>query len=89
MDLIQTAKTYLASNAAESGADVLIGDLVEEVERLRSVLTEANNRWRHDFLQEVEDAADKLFRRLSANATDPFARKTSQSSALPSSEGKS
>jgi hypothetical protein len=63
----------LASNAAESGADVLISDLIIEVERLRGILIEANNRWRHDFFKEVEEATDKLFKKLAAHRTNPFA----------------
>ncbi len=35
MDIVAFAKSYLASNAAESGADELIRDLIIEVERLR------------------------------------------------------
>jgi hypothetical protein len=47
-------------------------EAADEIERLRSVLVEANNRWRHDFSKEVEDAADKLFKKLAAHRTDPF-----------------
>ena len=50
-------------------------EAADEIERLRGVLVEANNRWRHDFIKEVEDSADKLFKKLSAHRTDPFARK--------------
>ena len=71
-DIVQTAKNYLTANAAESGANVLISDLIIEVERLRGVLVEANNRWRHDFFKEVEDASDKLFKKLAAHRTNPF-----------------
>ena len=35
MDVVERAETYLAANAAESGADVLIRDLADEVRRLR------------------------------------------------------
>lgn len=38
MDIVDQAKSYLAANAAESGADVLIGELISEVERLRAGL---------------------------------------------------
>ena len=34
-DILKRAKDYLAHNAAESGADVLISDLIDEVESLR------------------------------------------------------
>ena len=37
MDITEAAKSYLDHNAAESGADELIRDLIHEVERLRSV----------------------------------------------------
>ena len=47
----------------------------DEIERLRGVLVEANNRWRHDFDKEVEDATEKLFKKLAAHRTDPFGRK--------------
>jgi hypothetical protein len=35
MDIAERAREYLANNAAESGADVLIAGLVAEVEALR------------------------------------------------------
>ena len=35
MDIVTRAREYLALNAAESGADVLIEELAEEIERLR------------------------------------------------------
>ena len=35
MDILELAKDYLAKNAAESGADEIIRELVEEVRRLR------------------------------------------------------
>ena len=74
-DIVQDAKQYLHSNAAESGADTLIKLLIEEVDRPREVLCDANNRWRHDFTKEVEDATEKLFKKLAAHRTDPFGRK--------------
>jgi hypothetical protein len=40
MDIVTQAKDYLAQNAAESGADVLIAALVDEVERLRQLRLE-------------------------------------------------
>ena len=36
-DIVTRARDYLAANAAESGADVLIADLADEIERLRRV----------------------------------------------------
>jgi hypothetical protein len=35
MDIVALARDYLAKNAAESGADVLIKDMADEIERLR------------------------------------------------------
>lgn len=35
MDILERARDYLAKNAAESGACVLIRELCDEVERLR------------------------------------------------------
>jgi hypothetical protein len=37
-DIVELARGYLAQNAAESGADVLIKDLADEVDRLRKCL---------------------------------------------------
>lgn len=36
-DVVKLAQTYVAMNAVESGAGVLIGGLVEEVEKLRTL----------------------------------------------------
>ncbi len=58
----------LATQAAQ------IAELEAEIARLRKILIHANNVWRHDFSVEVDAAADKLFKRLSATQTDPFAR---------------
>lgn len=38
-DIVKRARNYLAENAAESGADVLIDELATEVTRLRSLTT--------------------------------------------------
>ena len=46
--------------------------LVTEVGRLRNVLCEANNHWRHEFTDEIERASDKLFSKLAAHRTKPF-----------------
>lgn len=40
-DVVMLAREYLADNAAESGADELISDLVDEVEVLRDALRAA------------------------------------------------
>lgn len=40
-DPVALAQTYLAMNAAESGADVLIGALIGEIDRLRAALQSA------------------------------------------------
>lgn len=45
---------------------------VAEIARLRSILVEANNHWRHEFAQEVDAATDKLFKRLAHRKTMPF-----------------
>ena len=63
---IAQAKTIMANQHAE------ILRLHEELNRIRSMLVDANNRWRHDFSNEVEDAADKLFKKLAAFQTKPF-----------------
>ena len=34
-DILERSRAYLAANAAESGADVLIAELIDEVDRLR------------------------------------------------------
>jgi len=36
-DIVERARKYLAANAAESGADVLIDELASEITRLRSL----------------------------------------------------
>lgn len=41
MDIVALARDYLAKNAAESGADTLIADLVGEVKKLRDALQAA------------------------------------------------
>jgi hypothetical protein len=38
MELVKRARDYLANNAAESGADVLIGELADEIEVLRATI---------------------------------------------------
>ncbi len=53
----------------------LVREAADEIERLRGVLVEANNRWRHDFEHEVANAAEKLFKKLAAHRTDPFDRR--------------
>ena len=37
-DITDLARDYLANNAAESGADILIRELIDEVERLRRLI---------------------------------------------------
>lgn len=56
----------------------LVRDLriaADEIERLQGVLVDANNNWRHEFDEEVNAAAEKLFKKLAAHRTDPFAHK--------------
>ncbi len=42
-DIVDLARDYLANNAAESGADALIGDLADEVDRLRKLLDDRDD----------------------------------------------
>ena len=51
-------------------------EAIEEIEHLRGVLVEANNRWRRDFEKDVSDAAERLFKKLSVRNTKPFSRQT-------------
>jgi hypothetical protein len=44
-------------------------ELDAENQRLRGLLVDANNFWRHEFSTEVEAATDKLFKRLAAHRT--------------------
>jgi hypothetical protein len=39
-DIVARARNYVALNAAESGADVLLLDMADEIERLRAALQE-------------------------------------------------
>jgi hypothetical protein len=41
MDIVKRARDYLALNAAESGADILIEEMADEIEQLREVLDDA------------------------------------------------
>lgn len=50
MDVLKQAKAYLAENAAESGADVLIDELITEVESLR-----ASALCKHDYETRVSN----------------------------------
>ena len=43
--VVERAKDYLAMNAAESGADVLIQDLVMHAEFLQALLEDAGIEW--------------------------------------------
>lgn len=52
-----------------------IREMLAEIERLRGILIDANNTWRHDFALEVEAATDKLYKKLAAHRTDPFGRR--------------
>lgn len=67
-----------------------IAKLGAEVERLRTILTEAHNFWRHDFRDEVETAAERLFKKFAASNTDPFAdrrERSVRSRVMPSQNG--
>lgn len=50
---------------AKVSAERQLSEVRAENERLRQVLADANNKWRHEFATAVEQAADKLFARLS------------------------
>ena len=63
------------SNAKDAKHDIIFNAAADEIERLRGVLVDANNNWRHDFDREVTEATDKLFKKLAAHRTDPFHRK--------------
>ena len=70
---------HLEQNWHEDEKDVqkaadFLREAADEIDRLRGVLVDANNRWRHDFAKDVEEAADKLFKKLAAHRTDPIAR---------------
>ena len=73
MDIVDRLARIINSPPTAYGIE--IRDAYDEIKRLRSVLVEANNSWRHSFEQEVIDATARLFKRLSAQQTDPFARK--------------
>lgn len=58
-DIVRRAREYLASNAAESGADVLIHELCDEVARMkRWAEVEAARR------QALDDAFNKVISKL-------------------------
>lgn len=42
-DIVRQAKSYLKANAAESGADVLIEEMVKEIEELWASLVKARD----------------------------------------------
>ena len=73
MDIVKQARDYLAQNAAESGADVLIAGMADEIERLRAVLLRA-----YKFVSPLSDPlpitnremAAELMAALEQNATD-------------------
>lgn len=78
MTFLDALRNY--KQADEDGVMVLVSrqacdEAIAEIERLREVLVTANNNWRHDFSRDVEEATDKLFKKLAAHRTDPFARK--------------
>ncbi len=64
----------------------LAREAADEIERLRGILVEANNRWRHEFDAAVGEATDTLFKRLSAYQTDPARLRVADS--LPSERGR-
>jgi len=84
MNLVERARDYLANNAAESGADVLIGELADEIERLRSALTaereacakiadalkhDGSEAISQDYDQGFEDGVSEVANRIRARST--------------------
>ena len=63
-------KERLASFEAALSAYEALRERVKALEEqnlhFREVLAEANNKWRHEFSEAVDEASDLLFRRLSA-----------------------
>lgn len=59
-DLVTRARDYLKQNAAESGADVLIRELANEIERLRAGIEdlEKTAEWERDFAAELLNPTD-------------------------------
>lgn len=59
-DLVKRARDYLTQNAAESGADVLIRELANEIERLRAGIKdlEKTAEWERDFAVELLNPTD-------------------------------
>lgn len=57
------------SQAKENRHDIILVAAADEIDRLRNILVEANNTWRHEFETEVNAAAEKLFKRLAAHRT--------------------
>lgn len=60
---------------ALNGLIIALEQRDKEIARLREILAEANNTWRHSFEDEVTAATDRLFKKLSAHQTDPFGRR--------------
>lgn len=50
-DIVAVARDYLAHNAAESGADVLIIELCEEIEALRAFIASQPSLTYHTTIQ--------------------------------------
>jgi hypothetical protein len=58
-DIVKQARNYVGMNAAESGADVLILDMADEIERLRAQLDIALSA-----LQEIDHKSAKYLTEL-------------------------
>jgi hypothetical protein len=65
VDLIDRAKSYLAANAAESGADMLIQDLVAELERVERNMHTAMQAARGEEKEECARMAREYARAVS------------------------
>ena len=59
-ELVTRARNYLKQNAAESGADTLIRELANEIERLRAGIKdlEKTAEWEQDYAAELLDPTD-------------------------------
>lgn len=57
-DILEVAESYLKENAAESGADVLLRELIEKV------------RWQNEVIEKLEGAVQRMSLRTEIDETD-------------------
>lgn len=74
-DIVHELRGLAIGMAPASLARNTVTNAADEIERLRDILVQANNTWRHSFKDEVSAAVERLFKKLSTNQTDPFNRK--------------